>query len=559
MKVAEVVVKILEDEGIRVAFGIPGAAINPVYGFLKNSKIKHYVARHEEGAVHAADGHFRASGKLAMAICTSGPGATNFVTGLYTAYADSIPLIAITGNAAATLFGKDAFQCVDIAEISKTVAKKTWCITNPAETPKIMREAFRTACSGRPGPVLIDLPLDVQMVDIDYDPSKDSPLLWTRPTPTPAVISKAMDMIQESKAPIMILGGGVILSDATNDFRALAEYLQIPVIMTYMGKGGLPYDHPLSAGHAGIQVGGPIGNKTFLEADLVIGVGCRFTDRHTGKLDVYRGNRKFIHIDIEPTQLGKVFAPTLGIVSDAKAALVALLDEAKKRGYHPQPSPRVKQLPECRKAMRRKVELEDVPIRPHRVFSELNKFFPPNTIFTAGCGITQIWSGQLQEIELPRRYLPSGGAGTLGYEVPAALGAKVACPDDPVVAVAGDAGFLFQGESLGMAGQHGIPIIIVIVNNGNLGLIRQNQKYAYNYEHGIRLRYGQEEHKILPDLVKYTEAFGGKGERVFDAKELPAAFERALKSKTFYLIDVIVATDADCSMGPAIDAVKEFV
>jgi tartronate-semialdehyde synthase len=329
--------------------------------------------------------------------------------------------------------------------------------------------------------------------------------------------------------------------------------------MTYMGKGGLPYDHPLSAGHAGIQVGGPIGNKTFLEADLVIGVGCRFTDRHTGKLDVYRGNRKFIHIDIEPTQLGKVFAPTLGIVSDAKAALVALLDEAKKRGYHPQPSPRVKQLPECRKAMRRKMELEDVPIRPHRVFSELNKFFPPNTIFTAGCGITQIWSGQLQEIELPRRYLPSGGAGTLGYEVPAALGAKVACPDDPVVAVAGDAGFLFQGESLGMAGQHGIPIIIVIVNNGNLGLIRQNQKYAYNYEHGIRLRYGQEEHKILPDLVKYTEAFGGKGERVFDAKELPAAFERALKSKTFYLIDVIVATDADCSMGPAIDAVKEFV
>jgi tartronate-semialdehyde synthase len=559
MKVAEVVVKILEDEGIRVAFGIPGAAINPVYGFLKNSKIKHYVARHEEGAVHSADGYFRACGKLAMAICTSGPGATNFVTGLYTAFADSIPLIAITGNAAASLFGKEPFQCVDIAEICKTVAKKTWCVTNPAEAPKIMREAFRTACSGRPGPVLIDFPLDVQLVDIDYDPAKDAPLLWTRPTPEPAAISKAMDLIQESKAPIMILGGGVILSDATSEFRELAEYLQIPVIMTYMGKGGLPYDHPLSAGHAGIQVGGPIGNKTFLEADLVIGVGCRFTDRHTGKLEVYRGNRKFIHIDVEPTQLGKVFPPTLGIVSDAKDALVALLEEAKKRGYHPPPSERVKQLPACRKAMRRKMELDDVPIRPHRVFQELNKFFPPNTIFTAGCGITQIWSGQLQEIELPRRYLPSGGAGTLGYEVPAALGAKVACPNDPVVAVAGDAGVLFQGESLGMAGQHNIPIIIVIVNNGNLGLIRQNQKYAYNYEHGIRLRYGQEEHKILPDLVKYCEAFGGQGERVFDAKELPAAFERAMKSQTFYLIDVMVATDADCSMGQAINAVKEFV
>ncbi len=537
----------------------PGAAINPVYGFLKNSKIKHYVARHEEGAVHSADGYFRACGKLAMAICTSGPGATNFVTGLYTAFADSIPLIAMTGNAAASLFGKEPFQCVDIAEICKTVAKKTWCVTNPAEAPKIMREAFRTACSGRPGPVLIDFPLDVQLVDIDYDPAKDAPLLWTRPMPEPAAISKAMDLIQESKAPIMILGGGIILSDATSEFRELAEYLQIPVIMTYMGKGGLPYDHPLSAGHAGIQVGGPIGNKTFLEADLVIGVGCRFTDRHTGKLEVYRGNRKFIHIDVEPTQLGKVFPPTLGIVSDAKAALVALLEEAKKRGYHPPPSERVKQLPACRQAMHRKMDLDDVPIRPHRVFQELNKFFPPNTIFTAGCGITQIWSGQLQEIELPRRYLPSGGAGTLGYEVPAALGAKVACPNDPVVAVAGDAGVLFQGESLGMAGQHNIPIIIVIVNNGNLGLIRQNQKYAYNYEHGIRLRYGQEEHKVLPDLVKYCEAFGGQGERVFDAKELPAAFERAMKSKTFYLIDVMVATDADCSMGQAINAVKEFV
>jgi len=559
MKVAEVVVRILEDEGIQAAFGIPGAAINPVYGYLKNSKIEHYVARHEEGAVHAADGYFRASGKLALAICTSGPGATNFVTGLYTAHADSIPLIAITGNANVALFGKEAFQCVDIAEICKTVAKKTWCVTNPADVVKVMREAFRTACSGRPGPVLIDLPLDVQMMDIEYDPAKDSPLPWTRPDPEPKAISQAMDMIMASKAPIMILGGGVILSSATAEFRELAEYLQIPVIMTYMGKGGLPYNHPLSAGHAGIQVGGPMGNKTFLESDLVIGVGCRFTDRHTGKLDVYVGQRKFIHIDISASQIGNVIKADLGIVSDAKAALAALLAEAKKRGYHPAPSERVKQLPACRAAMARKVDAEDSPIRPHRVFGELNKFFPPNTIFTAGCGITQIWSGQLQDIELPRRYLPSGGAGTLGYEVPAAIGAKVACPNDPAVAVVGDAGFLFMGEELGMAGQHGIPIIVVVVNNGNLGLIRQNQKYAYNYEHGIRLRYKDANDPILPDLVKFAEAFGGAGERVFDAKDIPAAFERAMKSKVPYLVDIIVATDADCSMGPAINAVREFV
>jgi len=558
MKVAEVVVRILEDEGIQAAFGIPGAAINPVYGFLQKSKIKHYIARHEEGAVHAADGYFRVSGKLALAICTSGPGATNFVTGLYTAHADSIPLIAITGNAAVSLFGKEAFQCVDIATIAKTVSKATWCITNPADAPKIMREAFRTARSGRPGPVLIDLPLDVQMTEIDYDPAKDNPLPWSRPKPEPKAISQAMDLIIEAKAPLMILGGGVILSDATAEFRELAEYLQIPVIMTYMGKGGLPYEHPLNAGHAGIQVGQPIGNKTFLESDLVIGVGCRFTDRHTGALAVYKGSRKFIHIDIEPHQIGNVIPADLGIISDAKAALIALLEEAKKRGYHPEPSERVKQLPETRTKLRRPMELDEVPIRPHRVFLELNKFFPPNTIFAAGCGITQIWSGQLQDIELPRRYIPSGGAGTLGYELPAAIGAKVAFPNDPCVVVVGDAGLLFMGEELAMAGQHDLPVIVVVVNNGYLGLIRQNQKYAYGYEYGVSLWYG-DKGQIYPDNVKLVEAFGGKGERIFEPQDLPAAFDRAMKSKVSYLIDVIVAREADCSMGGAINACREFV
>jgi len=557
MKVAEIVVRILEDEGIRAAFGIPGAAINPVYKYLRDSSIKHYIARHEEGAVHAADGYFRASGKLALAICTSGPGATNLVTGLYTAHADSIPLIAISGNAASSLFGKEAFQCVDIATIAKTVAKATWCVTRPADVPGVMREAFRTARSGRTGPVLIDLPLDVQMAEINYDPRNDGPLPWSKPAPDPEAIRRAMDLIMESRAPIMILGGGVILSGATAELRALAEYLSIPVLMTYMGKGGLPYDHPLNAGHAGIQVGQPIGNRCFLESDLVIGVGCRFTDRHTGKLDTYVGNRKFIHIDIEPSQIGKVIPAAMGIVSDAKVALVALLEEAKRRGYHPGPCERVKGLPELRKQMARKTDYDDIPMKPQRVFQELNRFFPPNTIFTAGCGVTQIWSGQLQDIELPRRYLPSGGAGTLGYELPAGIGAKVACPNDPVVVVAGDAGLLFMAAELGMAGQHGLPVIVVVVNNGFLGLIRQNQKYAYGYEHGVSLRYPQE--TIYPDNVRLAEAFGGRGERIFEAKDLPPAFDRAMESKVPYLIDVVVEREADCSMGPAIDAIREFI
>jgi len=556
MKAAEVVVRILEDEGIQVAFGIPGAAINPVYKYLKNSRIQHYIARHEEGAVHAADGYCRASGRMALAICTSGPAATNLVTGLYTAQADSIPLMAITGQAASSLFGTEPFQCVDIATIARPVAKATWCVTNPAEVSKVMREAFRTARSGRPGPVLIDLPLDVQMAEVDYRPEQDTSLPWSRPQPDPESIRRAVDLIVESQVPIMILGGGVILSEATAEFRALAEYLSVPVIMTYMGKGGLPPDHPLNAGHAGIQVGQPIGNRCFLDSDLVIGVGCRFGDRHTGKRETYVGTRKFIHIDIEATQIGRVIPPEVGIVADAKLALAALLEEAQRRGYHPEPSERVKRLPALRRELARRTDYDNVPLKPHRVFQEINRFFPPNTIFTTGCGIAQIWSGQLQNIERPRRYLPSGGAGTLGYELPAAIGAKVACPADPVVAVVGDAGLLFMVEELAMAGQHGIPIMIVVINNGYLGLIRQNQKYAYGYEHGVSLWYG--DGGIYPDNVKLVEAFGGRGERIFEPKDLESAFARGIDSKVAYLIDVIVERECDCSMGASIDAVREF-
>lgn len=561
MQAAEVVVRILENEGIQTAFGIPGAAINPVYKYLKDSRIKHYIARHEEGAIHAADGYFRASGRMALAICTSGPGATNFVTGLYTAQIDSIPLIAITGQADSNWFGKEPFQCVDIATIAKPVAKATWCVTNPADIPEVMRQAFHTARSGRPGPVLIDLPLNVQTAEIDFNPEGYKPLVVAKPGPDLEQVAGAMDLIMKSKNPVMILGGGVIISGAAAEFKALAEYLSIPVIMTYMGKGGLAPDHPLNAGHAGIQVGQPIGNEVFLGSDLVIGVGCRFSDRHTGKLDTYVKGRKFIHIDIEPSQIGRVVPAEVGIVSDAKLALVALLDEAKKRGYHPAPGDRVKALPERRKQLARKTDYDNSPIKPQRVYEEINKFFPENTMFTTGCGLTQIWSGQLQEIKLPRRYLPSGGAGTLGYELPAAVGAKIACPKDPAVVVVGDAGLLFMIEELGMAGQHNVPVIVIVVNNGYLSLIRQNQKYAYQFEHGVSLWYNEDLSKaqVYPDNVKIAEGFGAKAERVMKMEDLPKAFARALNSKVPYLIDVVVERETDCSMGGSIDGVKEFV
>jgi tartronate-semialdehyde synthase len=466
-------------------------------------------------------------------------------------------VIAITGQAATTILNIESFQCVDIAAIARPVAKATWCVTNPADSAVVMREAFRTARSGRPGPVLIDLPLDVQTADISYRADDDRPLPWSKPAPDPDSIRRAVDLIAASRAPVMLLGGGVVLADATAEFRELAEYLSVPVIMTYMGKGGLPYDHPLNAGHAGIQVGQPLGNRYFLESDLVIGVGCRFTDRHTGQINVYRGQRKFIHVDIEPSQIGRVVPAEVGIVSDAKLAVVALLEEARRRGYHPAPSQRVQRLPEARRELARKADYENVPIKPQRVFQEINRFFPPNTVFTTGCGITQIWSGQLQNIERPRRYLASGGAGTLGYELPAAMGAKVACPDDPAVVVVGDAGFLFMSEELAMAGQHKIPVLVIVVNNGYLGLIRQNQKYAYGFEHGVSLWYC--DGGAYPDNVKLVEAFGGRGERVTDWRALEAAFARGMESPVPYLIDVIVERECDCSMGTAIDTVREFV
>ncbi len=555
MKVAEIIVRILEDEGIDAAFGIPGAAINPVYEYLGQSQqIRHYIARHEEGATHAADGYYRASGRLAVAICTSGPAATNFVTGLYTAQVDSIPLIAITGQNVTSQLGKEAFQAVDIATIAKPVAKATWCITEATQVPTILREAFRVAREGRPGPVLIDLPLDVQMADIPYSPETDAPLPFTNPGPNKEQIAQALDMVLNASKPVLIMGGGVLLSDAADKCVELAEYLSIPVITTYMATGGIAASHPLHVGHIGIQVGSPFGNRFFMESDLVLGIGCRFSDRHTGKLEVYTQGRKFIHINIEPSHIGRIVPTDLGIISDAGLAIDALLDEAKRRTEQRQPTPRVQEIPKMRESMARKTDYEGTPIRAPRVYYEMNKYFGPDTIFTTGCGLTQIWSGQFQATPKPRTYLVSGGAGTLGFDLPAAIGAKVARPEATCVAVMGDGGFGFMMEEMAMACQHKIPVIVIIVNNGYLSLIRQNQRYAYEYEYGVDLTYDG----LGIDFVKLAESFGAYGERVTDPDEMSAAFERAEKCGKPAIIDIIVERETDAAMGAALDAVREF-
>ncbi|MDR1570360.1 MAG: glyoxylate carboligase [Oscillospiraceae bacterium] len=553
MKASEAIVKIMELEGIDTAYGIPGAGINGLYKYLGRSGIRHFCHRHEEACVHAAGGHFRASGRMAAAICTSGPGATNFVTGIYSCNIDSIPVIAITGQAVTAQLGKDAFQCVDIARICAPIAKKTYQITRAGDVISTFSDAFRTAREDKPGPVVIDLPLDIQNSDIDFDPSSYKPQSFEKPEPNAADIAAAIEMINAAQNPVLLMGGGVVLAEAASECVRLAETLNMPVITTYMAKGGIPEEHPLNAGHAGIQVGQPIGNKVFLDSDLVLGIGCRFTDRHTGAVDVYKGDRKFIHINIEKSEIGKIIPADLGIVADAKKAILALLKEADARGKKSRHKD-VADLPKLREELARKTDYNVAPINPHRVFAELNSFFGDDAIFTTGCGITQIWSGQLQRVNSPRMYLPSGGAGCLGYDIPAAFGAAVAT-GKRAVAVMGDFGFTFHVQELAVCAKNKVPVIVIVVNNAYLGLIRQNQKYAYGYECDVDMP----ENQGMIDYVKVAEGFACYGERVFNPGDIAAALDRAVKSGKPAVIDIVCDPNVDCSMGAALNSVKEFV
>lgn len=553
MKVAEIIANIFVKEGITAAFGIPGAGINGLYKYLEQVDIEHYTHRHEECCVHAAGGYFRASGKMALALCTSGPGATNFVTGMYTCNIDSIPLVAVTGQAVRAQLGKDAFQCVDIAKICEPVAKKTYVAMDPETAPELFREAFRVAREGKPGPVLVDFPLDVQNAEIEYDLDAYVPASYDVAGPDAEAINKTLDMLRAAERPILLMGGGVLLAEAAEACVDLAELLGTPVITTYMAKGGIPEDHPLNAGHCGIQVGQPIGNKVFLESDLVLGIGCRFTDRHTGDLKVYRGDRKFIHVNIEPSEIDKVFPADLGIVSDAGKYIDALTKAAKAQSVKSE-WPLVKTLPALRDELARKTDYDAQPINPHRAFAELNSYFGDDAVFTTGCGITQIWSGQLQRINAPRQYLPSGGAGCLGYDIPAAFGAGIATGKQ-TVAVMGDFGFTFHVQELAVCAKYNVPVIVFIINNAYLGLIRQNQKYAYQYEYAVEMPENQD----WVDYVKVAEGLGCYGERVFDPALIGEALRHAQESGKPAVIDVICDPNVDCSMGNAIDAVREFV
>ncbi|MFI1398028.1 glyoxylate carboligase [Streptomyces sp. NPDC020681] len=570
MTAARAAVEILKREGVTNAFGVPGAAINPFYKALQEGGgIDHTLARHVEGASHMAEGYTRANpGNIGVCIGTSGPAGTDMITGLYSAIGDSIPILCITGQAPTAVIHKEDFQAVDIASIAKPVTKAATTVLEAAQVPGVFQQAFHLMRSGRPGPVLIDLPIDVQLTEIEFDPETYEPLAVYKPAATRAQIEKAVSFLLDSERPLIVAGGGIINADASDLLVEFAEITGTPVIPTLMGWGTIADDHELNAGMVGLQTSHRYGNATFLESDFVLGIGNRWANRHTGGLDVYTKGRKFVHVDIEPTQIGKIFAPDYGIASDAKAALelfVEVAKELKAAGRLPDRSEWAASAQERKATLQRRTHFDNVPMKPQRVYEEMNKAFGPQTRYVTTIGLSQIAGAQMLHVYKPRHWINCGQAGPLGWTIPAALGVATADPEATVVALSGDYDFQFMLEELAVGAQHRIPYVHVLVNNAYLGLIRQAQRNLdINFQ--VNLEF---ENINSPELgvygvdhVKVVEGLGCKAIRVTEPDQLLAAFEEAKKLAAEYRVPVVVEAILErvtnISMGVQIDGVNEW-
>ncbi|MCU7824976.1 glyoxylate carboligase [Kitasatospora sp. DSM 101779] len=548
MTAARAAVEILKREGVTNAFGVPGAAINPFYAALQAAgDVHHTLARHVEGASHMAEGYTRANpGNIGVCIGTSGPAGTDMITGLYSAIADSIPILCITGQAPVARIHKEDFQAVDIASIARPVTKAATTVLEAAQVPGVFQQAFHLMRSGRPGPVLIDLPIDVQMTEIEFDPETYQPLPVYKPTATRAQIEKAIDLLQASERPLIVAGGGIINADASDLLVEFAELTGVPVVPTLMGWGTVPDDHELNAGMVGLQTSHRYGNATFLESDFVLGIGNRWANRHTGSLDVYTKGRTFVHVDIEPTQIGRIFAPDYGIASDAAAALELFVEVAKERsaaGVLKDRSSWAAAAQERKATLLRRTHFDNVPLKPQRVYEEMNRAFGPETRYVTTIGLSQIAGAQMLHVYKPRHWINCGQAGPLGWTVPAALGVATADPQTPVVALSGDYDFQFMIEELAVGAQHRIPYVHVLVNNSYLGLIRQAQR-NFDIDFQVKLEF---ENLNSPELgvygvdhVKVAEGLGCKAIRVTEPDQLLPAFEEAKKLAAEFRVPVVV-------------------
>ncbi|HEX8143098.1 MAG TPA: biosynthetic-type acetolactate synthase large subunit [Pyrinomonadaceae bacterium] len=543
---AEVLMEALAHEGVDSIFGYPGGAVLHIYDELwrVRDRITHYLVRHEQGAVHMAEGYARASGKVGVALVTSGPGATNAVTGIANAYMDSTPIVVITGQVPLPLIGTDAFQEVDTVGITRPCVKHNYLVRDVRDLAAVVHEAFYLARSGRPGPVVIDIPKDISAAPAPYSRLENIgfPCIEQRQPPHARAVSLAASAVLRAKRPVLYVGGGIVNSGAASALLAFAEELQIPVTPTLMGLGGFPSAHTLSLGMLGMH-GTYAANMAVAESDLLIAVGVRFDDRVTGKLATFAPRARVIHIDIDPANIGKNRAPELSLTADACEALEAMRVEVKAHG--------AKELEESlrgraawwerlrgwQRAQPLRFNGSAEHIKPQTVIRELHRLTSGDAVITTDVGQHQMWAAQFYPFKRSRQWITSGGLGTMGFGLPAAIGAQLALPGQLVVAVVGDGGFQMTNQELATAVQYDLPVKVLIMNNGYLGMVRQWQEMFYDRA------YSEVDLSVSPDFVKLAEAYGAMGLRARRPEELPDVLEAGLAHKGVTVIDVVVSKE----------------
>jgi acetolactate synthase-1/2/3 large subunit len=536
MSGAKALIESLKKQKVETIFGIPGGSVLPIYDVLYDSEIRHILMRHEQCAAHAADGYARASGRVGVCMATSGPGATNLVTGIANAYMDSSPIVAFTGNVPRAFIGKDAFQETDIVGVTTPITKCNFQITSAKEVHRIVKTAFYVASTGRPGPVLVDLPKDTQteVEDVEFDDGVRLRGYKPNIEPHSLQVEKAVKLLVQAERPVIVAGGGVITSGASQNLLALAEMLVAPISTTLMGKGCIPENHPLSLGMLGMH-GTISANKIVPEADVLLAVGMRFTDRSTGKVETFCRDTKIIHVDIDSAEIGKNVRPTVPIVADAKLALKAIQERLVKSYRKKERSTWMSRIQEQKK-QQAEMEKRD-GMTPTHLLAELRKILPDDAITATEVGQNQMWAALYLKSYKPRTFISSGGLGTMGFGFPASLGAKVACPDVPVVDVAGDGSFIMTEQDLASSVTWKIPVTVIVLNNSVLGMVAQWQRLFYDR------RYSAIDLDKTPDFVKLAEAYGAQGVRVDSPEEFAKAVKAAIKSEVTTVVDVPISPE----------------
>ena len=534
---SEIIIKTLQDEGVDTIFGYPGGATVELYDRLVKSEIRHVLVRHEQGAVHAADGYARASGKVGVCLVTSGPGATNTVSGIASAYMDSIPVVVLTGQVPTNLIGNDAFQEVDIVGITRPCTKHNYLVKNAEDLNRILREAFFIARSGRPGPVLVDLPKDLFKATLQHKPLNEVSLKSYNPTyePNPRQLPKAVDLIMEAERPVVFSGGGVILSKASKELREFVKKIHAPITSSLMGLGAYPGTDPLWLGMIGMH-GTYCANMSSAECDLLIAIGVRFDDRVTGKISAFAPKAKIIHIDIDPTSIRKTLPVTVPIVGDCRITLQrlnGLLKNEKLAAIKKKRAPWLEQIQKWRAANPLNY-VQAETIKPQFVVEKIYEMSKGKAIITTEVGQNQMWAAQYYHFEQPNTFITSGGLGCMGFGLPAAIGAQIAQPDKLVIDIAGDGSIQMNIQEMATAVQYNLPVKVAILNNGYLGMVRQWQELFY------QRCYACTEMSAAPDFVKLAEAYGAVGLRATKPEEVEAVLRKAFDTPRPVIMDFVV-------------------